>query len=103
MRIVDGINTGLTWPQVVLRRGSDDGGRDMLFLVGSEPDLRWNAFTSDVVELAVRCGVRLGVGLGAFPAPVPHSRPVRIATTATQQELAQRVGYVPGALEVPAG
>src|SRR5215472_12815643 len=87
MRIVDGINTGLTWPQIELRRGTDDGGRDLLFLVGAEPDLRWNAFTNDVVALAQRSGVRLGVGLGAFPAPVPHTRPVRLATTATQPEL----------------
>lgn len=103
MRIVDGVNTGLNWPQIELRAGQDDAGHDLLFLVGSEPDLRWQAFTADIVELALRYEVRLGIGLGAFPAPVPHTRPVRLATTATHPDLAQRMGYLPGALEVPAG
>jgi hypothetical protein len=103
VRIIDGLNTGLTWPQIELRSCRDDGGHDLLFLVGPEPDLRWRAFTGAVTELAVGLGVRLVVGLGAFPAPVPHTRPVRLATTATARELAHRVGYVNGTLDVPAG
>ena len=43
------------------------------------------------------------MGLGAFPAPVPHTRPVRLASTATTQELAAQVGFVPGTIDVPAG
>ena len=103
VRIEDGINTGLTWPQIELRAGSDDAGHDLLFLVGPEPDLRWRAFTAAVTDLARELSVRLVVGLGAFPAPVPHTRPVRLATTATVGELAHRVGYVNGTLDVPAG
>ncbi len=103
MRIVDGVNTGLTWPQIELRGGHDDAGRDVLFLVGPEPDLLWGAFTAEVVRVSQQLGVRLAVGLGAFPAPVPHTRPVRLATTSTVPELAHRIGYVPGTLDVPAG
>ena len=45
------------------------------------------------------------VGLGAFPAPTPHTRPVRLASTVPPQSaaLAGRVGTVHGTLEVPAG
>ena len=103
VRIEDGVNTGLTWPQIELRAGGDDAGRDLLFLVGPEPDLRWRAFTAAITSLAQEYSVRLVVGLGAFPAPVPHTRPVRLATTATVPELAHRVGYVNGTLDVPAG
>jgi hypothetical protein len=103
VRIEDGVNTGLSWPQIELRAGTDDAGLDMLFLVGAEPDLRWRAFTAAVCGLAQELTVRLVVGLGAFPAPVPHTRPVRLATTATVRELAHRVGYVNGTLDVPAG
>jgi predicted ATP-grasp superfamily ATP-dependent carboligase len=56
-----------------------------------------------VAELAGRYDVRLVVGLGAFPAPAPHTRPARLASTATTEELARTVGYVPGQLDVPAG
>jgi predicted ATP-grasp superfamily ATP-dependent carboligase len=43
------------------------------------------------------------VGLGAFPAPVPHTRPIRLVATATSPELAQQVGFIPGVIDVPAG
>ena len=102
IHIHDGLNQGLTWPQIRLLLTTDRQGRDMLLLVGPEPDMRWNAFVHDVVELAGALGVRLAVGLGAFPAPVPHTRPVRLASTSTDAELAGRVGFVAGDIEVPA-
>jgi hypothetical protein len=103
MRIVDGINESVTWPEILLQAGTDDAGRDVLFLTGPEPDLHWRKFSAAMVEIAHRFAVRLVVGLGSFPAPVPHTRPVRLASTATEAELAFRVGYLPGSLDVPAG
>ena len=48
-------------------------------------------------------GTRLVLGLGAYPAPVPHTRPTQLASTATTPELAQRVGSpVGGTINVPA-
>lgn len=103
MRIADGINTGLTWPEIQLRHGIDREGSDVLLLVGPEPDIRWHRFTTDVVSLAQRFGVRLAVGLGAFPGPAAHTRPVKLAATATTPELAAQVGFLPGVIDVPAG
>ena len=48
MHLVDGVNTGLTWPSIELRHGRDPDGRDVLVLVGAEPDVRWRAFSADV-------------------------------------------------------
>ena len=56
-----------------------------------------------MVALGLRLGVEMVVGLGAFPAPVPHTRPVRLAATASSEELAGRVGFLPATMEVPAG
>ena len=103
LHIENGVNVGLTWPEIELRAGTDDNGNDVLLLVGPEPDQQWRAFTNAVCELATGYGVRLAVGLRAFPAPVPHTRPVRLAATATTPELAAQVGFVPGAINVPAG
>jgi len=103
LHISDGMNKGLTWSQIVLRSGTDNAGHDMLFLVGPEPDARWQEFCASVVELARGYGVRLMVGLGAFPAPVPHTRPVQLVSTATTEELARQVGFFPGTLDVPSG
>ncbi|HVM10196.1 MAG TPA: PAC2 family protein [Acidimicrobiales bacterium] len=103
MRIENGINTGLTWPTIELRAGRDAAGNDVLLLVGPEPDQQWRAFTTAVCELASSFGVRLAVGLGAFPGPAPHTRPVRLSATATTPELASHIGFMPGVIEVPSG
>lgn len=101
--IVDGINTRLDWHETELRGGRDRAGNDLALLVGPEPDFRWRAFTEAVVELASALEVRLAVGLGAFPAAAPHTRPVRLAASATDSALAAKVGIIPGTMEVPAG
>ncbi|MGH9165385.1 MAG: proteasome assembly chaperone family protein [Acidimicrobiales bacterium] len=103
VRISEGITESLSWPEIRLVAGVDRDGRDVLLLVGPEPDMRWNAFIEAVVGLAGDLGVRMAVALGAFPLSVPHTRPVRLAATARDRELADSVGTVPGTLEVPAG
>jgi hypothetical protein len=80
LEIVDGRLTTLTWPELVLRRTRLDE-RDLLVLVGPEPDYRWRAFTTDVIDLAGRLGVVQWISLGAIPAAVPHTRPVPIIGT----------------------
>jgi predicted ATP-grasp superfamily ATP-dependent carboligase len=102
-RLVDGVNTSLTWPEIELRAAEDRTGTDVLMLVGPEPDIKWHGFAAQVVDLAAQLGVRLVVGMGGFPAPTPHTRPVRLAATATTPELAQQIGFVPGTMDVPAG
>jgi hypothetical protein len=103
MHLVDGVNTGLTWPVVELRVGVDGQGEEGLFLVGAEPDHNWRAFSRAVVDLALEFDVRLVVGLGAYPAPIPHTRPGRIVSTATSAALAETVGFVHGHIDVPSG
>lgn len=103
LRVADGVAADITWPDIDLRAVTDDNGRDLLMLVGPEPDMRWHGFTRSVTELARDLGVRLAVGLGAFPAPVPHTRPVRLVATAPTAAMAAEVGVLPGSIDVPAG
>jgi predicted ATP-grasp superfamily ATP-dependent carboligase len=104
-RIVDGVTTELTWPEIQVRYGTDGDGADVLLLVGPEPDFHWSDFIDLVSEVADRFDVRLVVGLGAFPAPTPHTRPVRVIGTApaASKYLLETVGTVEGEIEVPAG
>src|SRR4051812_43224766 len=46
MHLVNGVVSGLTWPNIELRAASDRDGQDLLLLIGSEPDHSWRAFTS---------------------------------------------------------
>jgi proteasome assembly chaperone (PAC2) family protein len=102
MHLVEGVVTGLTWPTVELQAASDRDGHDLLLLVGAEPDHSWRAFTRGVVDLALEFGVRLVVGLGAYPAPVPHTRPAKVAVTAGDPQLITH-GMVRATIDVPAG
>ena len=103
MRLSDGVNTGLRWPRLQIRHGRDPLGAHVLVLTGPEPDFRWNRFTEALMELVDQLGVRLCVNLGAFPAAVPHTRPVSLGSTATTQELAERIGFLDGTFDIPAG
>ncbi len=103
LQITDGVNMSIEWPQIELRLARTNNGNDIAFLVGPEPDFRWNAFTEAVGDLATDMGTRMVVGLGAFPAPAPHTRPVKLTCTATSASLADQVGYLTGTIEVPAG
>ncbi len=105
VHISQGVNEGLTWPVIQVRAGTDRVGADVCYLVGPEPDFRWPTFVSSVVGLAAELGVRMVVGMGAFPAPAPHTRPVRLAATAPQAsaDLVAQVGVVQGELDVPSG
>jgi proteasome assembly chaperone (PAC2) family protein len=102
MHLVEGVVTGLTWPTVELQAAADANGNDVLLLVGAEPDHAWRAFTGAVVDLALDFGARLVVGLGAYPAPVPHTRPTRLAVTASDPSLAT-TNLVRASIDVPAG
>ena len=104
-RIVDGVHEQLTWPEIELLVSHDLAGNDICYLVGPEPDFLWRTFTASVTTLATELGVRMAVGLGAFPAPVPHTRPVRLAATVPpgSTDLLEQIGVVQGTIEVPSG
>ena len=82
VKIVNGVTTNLTWPEIQVHAGTDGDGADVLLLVGPEPDFHWGDFVDLIVDLCDRLGVRMVVGLGAFPGPVPHTRPLRVVGTA---------------------
>jgi predicted ATP-grasp superfamily ATP-dependent carboligase len=103
VRIVDGVYREVLWPEIELRAGKDADDHDLLVLVGPEPDHSWRAYAAAVAELAQTLSVRLLVGMGAFPAPVPHTRAASVVATASTAELANQVGVVTGSLDVPAG
>lgn len=103
MRIEDGVHTELVWPSIELVGLNDPHGRDVLVLSGAEPDHQWQAVARSVVSLASELGVRLIIGVGAFPAAAPHTRPALIASTTASPELVDRRGTIRSTIDVPAG
>jgi hypothetical protein len=68
----------LEWPELEVCAATVDGPRDALLLLGPEPDMRWESFVAAVTEMAGELGVEIVLGLGAYPAAVPHTRPTSI-------------------------
>jgi proteasome assembly chaperone (PAC2) family protein len=101
LRLEDGINAQLSWEETELSWARDDDGNDLLLLLGNEPDHAWLAFSEQVVDLAADLGARLVLGLGAYPAPAPHTRPPLVAASASHPDLA--AGFVRSSVEVPTG
>jgi proteasome assembly chaperone (PAC2) family protein len=65
--------------------------RDVILLVGTEPQLKWRAFTAEIMNVADQCGVSQVITLGALLADAPHTRPVPIIGFTTTEEMAERL------------
>ena len=105
LHITDGVSEPPRWPSIRMVSSKDMEGHDICWLLGPEPDFRWKSFVDSVLSICNELGVKMAVGLGAFPAPVPHTRPVRLAATASSRyaDMAKKIGVVRGTVEVPSG
>jgi hypothetical protein len=97
---VDGEIQAVQWPEITVRSTSI-GGRDVLVLSGSEPDLRWQEFAASVGDLAARFAVTRLVSIGAVPAAVPHTIEPPTMMTASSKELLVGERVPEGLLRVP--
>ena len=88
-------------PQLELRVLHDDAGTPFLMLLGAEPDVMWERFTTAVRLLVTRLGVRLTVGTNAIPMAVPHTRPAGVTAHGSRKALiAEHPAWV-GTVQVP--
>jgi hypothetical protein len=103
MELRDGLNTNLDWATIELRSGRSPGGRDLLFLIGPEPDMAWRRFGRAVASLAVEFGVRQMVAFGAYPFAAPHTRPARLSVSSPSSDVLASVSFARSSVDVPAG
>jgi proteasome assembly chaperone (PAC2) family protein len=102
--LVDGLTRRIDWPENTFYHASLPGtDRDVVLLLGIEPNLRWRAFTALIVDLAKELGVEMLVSLGALLADVPHTRPAPVTGSATDQALVEQLGLSASRYEGPTG
>jgi proteasome assembly chaperone (PAC2) family protein len=102
--LVEGVTRRIDWPETVFYHARPDGlDRDVVLLLGIEPNLRWRTFTELVVGLASDLGIELLITLGALLADVPHTRPAPVTGSATDDELVERLGLSASRYEGPTG
>lgn len=104
VKLDDGLTRRIEWPTPTLSAATlSRSNRDVVFLVGIEPALKWRSFTETVLEAATELGVDLVLTLGALLADVPHTRPVRITGTAAHPDLIAELGFTRSRYEGPTG
>jgi predicted ATP-grasp superfamily ATP-dependent carboligase len=77
--------------------------RDVVLVHGIEPNMRWRAFSAELVESFTELGVETVVLLGALLADSPHTRPVPVAAAASDQALAAELHVEPVEYKGPTG
>lgn len=92
----------IVWPTVGLWHASTAGG-DVILVLGPEPALRWRLFTEQLIGVAQRFEVSMVLTLGALLADVPHTRPVHVIGTATDQSIIDRFDLQRSRYEGPTG
>ena len=104
VHLADGITREIIWPSNELSAGTlPRTQRDVVVLLGVEPQLRWRTFCEQVVGIARELGVEMMLALGALLADVAHSRPVRVTGTAADPDLVARLGLERSRYEGPTG
>jgi len=100
----DEMQREIVWPSTTLSSTTiPDSNVDVIFVVGSEPQLKWRTFCDLIVDAAKAHDVRLVVTLGALLAEVPHSRPVNVVGTAYDRDLVRRLGLTQSTYQGPTG
>jgi predicted ATP-grasp superfamily ATP-dependent carboligase len=104
VRLTEGRSRAIDWPSTVISAAHIPAAeRDLVFLQGVEPSLKWRTFTNAVAGAASELGVRLVLTLGALLADVPHTRAVNVSGLATDQALIERLGLERTTYEGPTG
>lgn len=104
VKLEDGATRGVVWPQSeLLEVRAPRAPRDLILLRSPEPALMWRTYCSTVIELAEALDCSMVVTLGAFLADVPHTRPVPVAGSASDEGLVDRLNLVPSNYEGPTG
>jgi proteasome assembly chaperone (PAC2) family protein len=102
--LVDGETRELTWPENAFFHARVAGlDRDVVLLIGVEPNLRWHTFSELVFGIAHELGVELVVTLGSLLADVPHTRPAPVIAGGSDRELLERLDCGTSHYEGPTG
>ena len=102
VRLDEHQHRSIVWPTVGVWSVSLPG-TDVILVLGPEPALRWRLFCEQIEGIAAAFGVTMAISLGALLADVPHSRPVPLIGTATDESLIERFELRRSQYEGPTG
>jgi len=102
--LVDGLTRKIEWPDNAFFHAPIPGSdRDVVIMLGIEPNLRWRTFGKLIVGLAQDLGIEMVVTLGSLLADVPHTRPAPVTAAGSDPKLVAELGLEPSRYEGPTG
>ncbi len=103
VEIDDGGTRALKWPTTRIYGLTLEGERDLVVVLGPEPNVRWKTFARMLAHIFSSVGVERVVTLGAFVGQVPHTMPVPIVGVATDPALVSKHDLLGSRYEGPTG
>jgi len=98
--LLDGQVRKVEWPETEILASEE---ADLVIVLGPEPNMRWRAYSDAICGLGAQIGVDLVVTLGALLADTPHTRPVPVSSTASDEALIARLALTRSNYEGPTG
>jgi proteasome assembly chaperone (PAC2) family protein len=104
VKLEDGMTRRIDWPENSFHHAAIPGlDRDLVLFQGIEPSLKWQTYTSLVVDLARELGVESIISFGALLADVPHTRETSVTGAGSDEALVEELGLAPSRYEGPTG
>ncbi|MFI6390416.1 PAC2 family protein [Nonomuraea sp. NPDC050540] len=104
VELTDGAERRIVWPTTRFSLARPPGSeRDVVLLRGIEPNMRWKSFCEEIIEVCRELGIETTVMLGALLNDSPHTRPVPILGTASEEGLARSLNLELSRYEGPTG
>ena len=102
--LAEGMTRRIDWPETAFYHASvPDQERDVVVLLGIEPNVRWRAFADAIVGFARELEIDVVVTLGSLLADVPHTRPSPVTGSASDSSLVEKYGLQASRYEGPTG
>lgn len=94
----------LKWPEATLLAPTHrTRGTQLWLLCGVEPARAWQAFASELVDIALREDITGMVALGSMMSDVPHTRPISIFASSDNEALRSELELERSTYEGPVG
>ena len=103
VRIDDAVTREIEWPANRFTATSKPKTCNLLFLHGTEPQLKWKTFCSTIIDIAKTLGVREIITLGSLLTDVPHTRPSPITVATRDSYMIDHFKMTPAQYEGPTG
>ena len=92
----------IQWPENEIHV-INNAERDLVVMLGEEPNYRWKVFTNELVEAFRVLGVKRAVTVGAFVGQVAHTLPVPLIGSSTKPDSLSLHGVMQSSYQGPTG